>query len=361
MSITTNTRQRNINIEYVRLIAIFLVILNHYSLLGGFYYSDPLSFNAVLIQFLHSGGKFGVNVFILISGFFMYKSEKINIRHISKFLLEVTFYSVIFAIIGFLFHTLKFKGIVKMLVPIPFVQWPFITFYFLLMCLSFWLNKAMHNLTEKQHRILMIGLGLIWCVSPTFLKADFGVDIFGWYVYIFLLGGYLRRIIDDIKTPAKKLIGISVLSYGFILLSELVIDYIGAHYMWSILKYAEHFRKVNSFFIVLSAVTLLAGAAKLRPRYSAFVQTVSSTILGVFLIHDNKAMIPLLWRRLLRSYQFTSSKILILHAFGSCILVFVVCVLLDLIRQKTVGKLEDKLLGSRIEKLDEKINSYILQ
>ena len=79
------------------------------------------------------------------------------------------------------------------------------------------------------------------------------------------------------------------------------------------------------------------------------------------MIHDNKAIIPLLWRKLLRCYEFASSKYLILHAFGSCILVFVVCVLLDLIRQKTVGKLEDKLLGSRIEKLDEKINSYILQ
>ena len=359
MTINSKVKQRNINIEYVRIIAIFLVILNHYSLLGGFYYSDPLSFNAVLIQFLHSGGKFGVNVFILISGFFSYKSERVNVRHISKFLLEVTFYSVIFALVGVCFHTLKLKGIVKMLIPIPFVQWPFITFYFLLLCLSFWLNRMTHNLTERQHRILMIGLGIIWCVCPTFLKADFGVDIFGWYVYIFLLGGYLRRVIDDIKTPAKKLLVISALSYGFILLSELVIDFIGAHYMWSILKYAEHFRKVNSFFIVLSAVTLLAGAAKLKPRYGTFIQTVSSTTLGVFMIHDNKAMIPLLWRKLLRCYEFTSSKYLILHAFGSCILVFVVCVIIDLIRQKTVGRLEDKLLGSRIEWLDEKVNVYL--
>ena len=361
MSGNSIVKLRNINIEYVRLLAIFLIILNHYSLLGGFYYADPLSFNAVLIQFLHSGGKFGVNVFIFISGYFMYKSERINVKHISKFLLEVTFYSVIFAVIGLVFHTLNLKGIVKMLVPIPFVQWPFVTFYFMLLCLSFWFNRMMHNITERQHRVLMIGLGFTWCVCPTFLKVDFAVDIFGWYVYMFLLGGYLRRVIDDIKVPAKKLIGVSALSYGFILLSEVVIDYIGAHYMWSILKYAEHFRKVNSFFVVLSVVTLVAGAAKLKPRTNTFVQTVSSTTLGVFLLHDNKAMIPLLWRKWLRSYQFASSKFLIFHAFGSCLLVFAVCVLIDLARQKTVGRLEDKLLGSRIEWLDEKANAYLLQ
>ena len=357
--IKNKVSQRNTNIEYVRLLAIFLIILNHYALLGGFYYADPLSFNAILIQFLHSGGKFGVNVFIFISGYFWYKSERVNVRHIAKFLLEVTFYSLIFAVIGFSFHTLSLKGIVKMLLPIPFVQWPFVTFYFMLMCLSFWFNKMMHNVTERQHRILMIGLGITWCICPTFFKVDFAVDIFGWYVYMFLLGGYLRRIIDDIKVPAKKLICFSAISYGMILLSELVIDYIGAHFIWSILKYAEHFRKINSFFIVFSVVTLVAGAAKLKPGYNRFVQTVASTTLGVFLIHDNKAMIPLLWRKLLRCYEFNSSKYLILHAFGSCIAVFVACVLLDLLRQKTVGKLEDRLLGSRIEALDEKINAYL--
>lgn len=359
MSINEKVSRRNSNIEYVRLAAMFLIILNHYSLLGGFYYSDPLSFNAVMIQFLHSGGKFGVNVFILISGFFSYKSNRVNVKHISKFLLEVTFYSVIFAAIGFGFHTLSLKGIVKMLLPIPFVQWPFVTFYFMLMCLSFWFNKLTHHLTERQHRALMIGLGMAWCVCPTFFKADFAVDIFGWYVYVFLLGGYLARIIDGIKIPAKKLIAMSLLSYGFILVSELVIDYVGAHFFWSVLKHAEHFRKINSFFVVFSVVTLVAGAAKLKPEHSAFVQAVSSTTLGVFLLHDNKAMIPLLWRRLLRPYRFASSNFLIFHAIGSCLLIFAVCVVIDLLRQNTVGRIEDKFLGSRIDSLDERINGYL--
>lgn len=359
MAENIKVKQRNTNIEWLRIGAMLLIVLNHYALLGGFRYLDPLSFNAILIQFLHSGGKFGVNLFIIISGYFSYKSEKVNVRHISKFLLEVTFYSIIFAIVGFSFHTLSLKGIVKMLVPIPFVQWPFVTFYFMLMCMSFWFNKMMHNITERQHRILMIGVGLIWCVCPTFLKADFGVDVYGWYVFVFLLGGYLRRVIDDIKVPARKLIVFASISYGIILLSELVIDYIGAHYLWSLLKYAEHFRKINSFFVMASVVTLVAGVVKLTPKYNRFVQMVSSTTLGIFLIHDNKAMIPLLWRKLLYTTDYVTSKVLILHAIGSCILVFVACALIDLIRQKTVGRLEDKLLGSRIEWLDEKVNDYL--
>ena len=352
-------KQRNTNIEYVRLFAIFIIILNHYSLLGGFKYYDPLSFNAILIQFIHFGGKLGVNLFIFISGYFSYTSEKINVRHIAKFLLEVTFYSVIFAVFGLCFHTLSLKGIVRMLIPIPFVQWPFVTYYFLLMCLSFWLNKMMHSLSEKQHRVLIMGLGIIWCVIPTFFKADFGMSVFAWYVFVFMLAGYVRRTIDGMKTPPGKLFGIAAGSIGLILLSELVLDWIGAHYYWPVLKHAEHFRGINSLLILIATVTLAVGALKLEPKHNRFIQAVASTTLGVFLIHDNKAMIPLLWTKLLRTRHFTCSKYLILHAFGSCILILVVCVIIDLIRQKTVGKLEDKLLGSRISSLDRKINSYL--
>ncbi len=354
-----HVRQRNTNIEYLRLLAIFIVILNHYSLLGGFSYCDPLSFNAILIQFLHVGGKLGVNIFIFISGYFSYTSQKINVRHISKFFLEVTFYSIIFAVFGLCFHTLSLMGVIRMLIPIPFVQWPFVTFYFMLMCLSFWFNKLAHSLTEKQHRALVIGLGIIWCVIPTFFKADFAMSMFAWYVYVFLLAGYVRRIIDGINLPPKVLTGISAASFVTILVSELVIDWFGVHFIPSVLKYAEHFRSMNSLLVVITTVTLFIGVIKLEPKHNKFVATTASTTLGVFLIHDNKAMIPLLWTKLLRTSQFADSKYLILHAFGSCILVMTVCVIIDLIRQRTIGRLEDKLFGKWIDSLDNKVNSYL--
>ena len=42
-----------------------------------------------------------------------------------------------------------------------------------------------------------------------------------------------------------------------------------------------------------------------------------------------------------------------------CIIILVVCIIIDLIRQKTIGKLEDKLLGRWIEKVDSKLRNYL--
>ena len=215
-------KARNTNIEILRLFAIFIVIVNHYALLGGFVFDNPLSLNAITVQFLHFGGKLGVNLFIFISGYYSSTSKKVNFRHIIKFVLEVTFYSIIFAGIGLAFSTLDTKGLIKMLIPIPFGQWPFITCYFMLMCLSFWINKLIYAMTEKQHFALLLFLGFTWCLVPTFMKADFAMSTFTWYVYIYLVAGYVRRIIDTIQYTSKKMIGIALGAIGLYYSSKLL-------------------------------------------------------------------------------------------------------------------------------------------
>ncbi len=350
---------RNTNIEYVRLLAIFLVIINHYALLGGFEFDNPLSLNALTVQFLHSGGKFGVNLFIFISGYYSSTSKRVNFRHISKFVLEVIFYSIIFAFIGYYFHTLSMKGIIKTLAAIPFGQWPFITCYFMLMCLSFWTNKLIYALTEKQHLALLVFLGFTWCLVPTFLKAEFAMSTFTWYMYVYLVAGYVRRVIDKINYSPKTMFLICAGSFGVIWLSELVLTWVGVHYFRFALSKAEHFRHINSLFILIATVSLVIGVLKLEPKHNPFIQVIASTTLGIFMIHDNKAMIPLIWTGIFRTDQFAGSRFLILHALGTCILIMAVCVILDLIRQQTVGRLEDKLFGKEIDDLDRKINAFL--
>ena len=68
-------KERNSSFELLRLISMLLIVMHHYSLHGGFDYMSTLSLRLYFIQCLNMGGKLGVNLFILISGYFLCKSN----------------------------------------------------------------------------------------------------------------------------------------------------------------------------------------------------------------------------------------------------------------------------------------------
>ena len=352
-------KQRNTNVEYLRLLAAFMIVVNHYALHGEFAYASALSINSLLIQFLHSCGKIGVCIFLFISGYYSSTSKKYQFRHIAKFVLEVAFYSVVFAAVGFGLHTMTLSEIGKMVFSIPFNEWQYVTSYFLVLCLSFWTNKLIYALTEKQFLGLLLFLLVTWSLIPTFFKGDFALSNFTFYMMIYLIAGYLRRIEYRIKLSGKTLIYIGLGAYGLILLSVLAIDVVGELYLHFILHFAEHFRNLPSIFVIVTSGALTLGVIRLKPSHNKFVQTIASTTLGIFIIHENRAIRPFLWTEILCTKDFTDSGFLFLHALLTCAALTAVCIVIDLIRQQTVGRLEGKLFGRWIDSTEEKINTFL--
>ncbi|MFR6252125.1 MAG: acyltransferase family protein [Parasutterella excrementihominis] len=67
---------RQSNLELSRILAMYLIVMHHFSVHGGvpiWSGSAPLSFNFYLDQLLSTGGKIGVNLFVLITGYFLAK------------------------------------------------------------------------------------------------------------------------------------------------------------------------------------------------------------------------------------------------------------------------------------------------
>ncbi len=64
--------QRQSSIELLRIIAMILIVAHHFEIHGGFAYpQDAVSVNRIWMQFISSGGKVGVNIFVLLSGYFL--------------------------------------------------------------------------------------------------------------------------------------------------------------------------------------------------------------------------------------------------------------------------------------------------
>ena len=67
---------RQSNLELSRILAMYLIVMHHFSVHGGvpiWSGSAPLSLNFYLDQLLSTGGKIGVDLFVLITGYFLAK------------------------------------------------------------------------------------------------------------------------------------------------------------------------------------------------------------------------------------------------------------------------------------------------
>lgn len=83
-------KKRQSNIELLRILAILCIISFHYVYKSGYVLND-LSLKSLTINSCWFLGEFGVNLFILITGYFLINS-KFSFKKLIKLILEVNFY-----------------------------------------------------------------------------------------------------------------------------------------------------------------------------------------------------------------------------------------------------------------------------
>lgn len=82
------TKKRDSNIELYRIILMLLIIAHHYVVNSGIVevlYENPINFKSIIMFLFGAWGKIGINCFILITGFFMCKSN-ISLKKFLKLL-----------------------------------------------------------------------------------------------------------------------------------------------------------------------------------------------------------------------------------------------------------------------------------
>lgn len=94
-----NERERLSNFELLRVIAMTMIIGHHLAIHSGFEVDKSLiCFNRFVLEFLQSGGKFGVVLFVMISGYFSIKKTDFKLKKLLALWGMAEFYSVLFAV-----------------------------------------------------------------------------------------------------------------------------------------------------------------------------------------------------------------------------------------------------------------------
>ena len=89
--------ERKSNFELLRIIAMFMIIFHHISVHSNF--NNLTTTNLLYLKFIQIGGKIGVNIFVLISGYFLINTERIKINKIFKLWGQMLFYSLLIYIV----------------------------------------------------------------------------------------------------------------------------------------------------------------------------------------------------------------------------------------------------------------------
>ena len=87
-------KQRNYSLDFLRIIAILMIIIFHICYKALIF--DNLSgFNKLIVAFFLHFGEIGVNLFMLITGFFLYKSSSSKTPKIIRLIYDIWFYFIL--------------------------------------------------------------------------------------------------------------------------------------------------------------------------------------------------------------------------------------------------------------------------
>lgn len=348
--------KRETGFELLRIIAMFLIGAVHVMNYGGML-QNGLPQTIKWQRLIYAVFTVAVNVFVLISAYFMVKS-KLKPKKIVYLWLQVVAYSVGCYMILCVFSDAQFSlfEFVKCCIPVISNKYWFFTAYFLLMLVSPFLNKILHHTSKKELLFLNLLLFLMVCVSNslpivTIISLNGGYSL-PWFIFLYIFAGMLRLYPLSIK---KWVLGIVYVASTLLL------------WLCSFLDTTKLlFQLINNQMIYTSPLVLIASISifllfKGINIKNNFIHNticwISSLTFGIYLLQES-AIKPWLYFDCLRVQMFYSSVWSPLAVLLVALEIFVVGLVCEIIRKllllcikpitvKIEGWIENKLTAKK--------------
>lgn len=188
--------------ELLRVIAMGMVLCLHCNYqMGALADADyPLTPTRVMGGLLESFAIVAVNVYVLISGYFLSRTS-FRVSRLLRLLCQILFYTLLIPLVLSLFRVpvsgTDLWGAVFYFLPISMNHYWFATAYVFMVILSPVLNAAADRLTRGQLRAVLLLLLFFRSVLPSLSPVQLNTDTFGydfsWFLVLYLTAAYLRR------------------------------------------------------------------------------------------------------------------------------------------------------------------------
>ena len=356
-----NKSTRQSNIELLRIVAMVLIVAHHVAYHGGGdFATNVISINRLWNQAFTYVGKVGLDIFIIISGYFMAERKSLNISRVAKLWLQMITYSLaLFAVAVIAFGaSTEMRYVIIACTPFLSEQWPFVSAYMMMFILSPFINIMIRKLTKKQHRLLILIILIFWVMIPTLLTFKAESNYFVWAVALYIIAAYVRFYPEDfMKKSSFYLCGALVVTVLSIV-SALVFDLLG--FKWTFFaEYATHFSDKQHLNVLLWAMFMFLGFKNMKIKDSRLINTIAGLMFGVFLFHDDFYAREILWGRIFDNVYASTKTWYIAYFLFETLAVVLVCSIVEWLRQSILEKNYMKLVTRTCAKLQNKLDSVM--
>ena len=342
---------RESNFELLRILSMFLIVMNHFiGVWPNWHFSNQHFGNEIVVQIFSSGGKIGVNLFVLITGYFLF-SKKININSgVTVWLKNITYSWLTLVIILFLRPVGLIELTRRIFPTVTSFMW-FSTAYLVLFLLVPIINKIIHVLSKTMRIYLLAVLFVALSILPT-VGVDFAYSNVSWLIFVYLTGaeialsGNQRKKISNIWLI---IVGIILFSIG--ILSILCFRYF--HFLPGRENYLMWFG--NSTISYLISIVIFLFFKNLRFK-NVTINKLASYMFDVYLI---QALIWEIFIHFNKIQTFESGMLFWIYIIVGPIIIFLICILavllIDFVTQKPMKKI-GLFVGNQLQSL---INRFI--
>lgn len=348
---------RNSTLEILRIISMIMVIGLHYmnkTIGGGL--NTELKGNIVSSHIIESICITSVNVFVLISGYFMQSAKTTGLKKAVNLYLVMLFYNL--SCFGIAAATGQYPFSVRELIlaVFPFfagLKW-FLQTYMILLLIAPFINKLLNCLNQESHGFLILIQIMLFSIWPSFfpgapiLDGGYGITNF---ITLYFISSYIRKYISFQNTKKTRWIALTVF-----IVSCLVIA--GSSFLPYLSQRAWDYCYI---FNILASTALFVFFLNLPKTKLKIVNTIAGTTFGVYILHSMLYFQPFIYHSILHTERYYNSEYQTLHFLFCIILLFAVCAIIDYCRQiiwnVTVKRLLDR---SRLIKMENDWENRIM-
>ena len=283
---------RESGVELLRILAACMVIWLHTNLPWGMTIVTGGSLNGILLHVFEAIAIPAVDIFILISGFYLSNKNSVNLFKPVSLLMQYFLFAVLFFLLDYIYLYPNKVFSIDILLPNNY----FITLYITMYFFSPYLNLILEGLNNRQCKFFFILISLFLSVYPIMWdyielytsintggistvsrwNEDMGNNIITFF-FIYLLGGLIR------KTGFHNRFKISNAVMIWALITTIVILLYYVDEMFT----DEDFGSVTLFYhnplVIIQAVTLFVIFKKIKIR-SGFINKMAAAAFTCYLL-----------------------------------------------------------------------------